>query len=225
MVALDPEPRWERSEAVERHTAHMVAARAGDRRALNALIADLTPLVWHVARGHGLDRDTAECVVQAVWLALPRHLGRLEDPRALAGWLVVATRREARRTWPPARREAALRDAPAELVSEHGLPEDADLVDDRDHRLWRAFGRLSQRCQELLRLGVLTGRPEYRPVAAALSPRRGGVGPERGRCLDVLRAHLDGETGWTGPAEVPAEVPSGDAGAGRRALGAPPANA
>ncbi|MFE2750907.1 RNA polymerase sigma factor [Actinosynnema sp. NPDC059335] len=189
-------PPWEGLDGTDRHAACVVAARDGDRRALDVLVADLTPLVWHVARGHGLDRSTAEDVVQTVWLALLRHLDRLVEPRALAGWLVVATRREAQRTWTPARREAALSDELAEqLESEYGLPEDAALVDDRDHRLWRAFGRLSQRCQELLRLTVLAGRAEYRAVAEALSMPRGSIGPTRGRCLTMLRTHLDAEGG------------------------------
>jgi RNA polymerase sigma factor (sigma-70 family) len=189
-------PPWEGLDGTDRHAACVVAARDGDRRALDVLVADLTPLVWHVARGHGLDRSTAEDVVQTVWLALLRHLDRLVEPRALAGWLVVATRREAQRTWTPARREAALSDELAEqLESEHGLPEDAALVTDRDHRLWRAFGRLSQKCQELLRLTVLAGRAEYRAVAEALSMPRGSIGPTRGRCLTMLRAHLDAEGG------------------------------
>lgn len=189
-------PPWEGLDGTDRHAACVVAARDGDRRALDVLVADLTPLVWHVARGHGLDRSTAEDVVQTVWLALLRHLDRLVEPRALAGWLVVATRREAQRTWTPARREAALSDELADqLESEYGLPEDAALVDDRDHRLWRAFGRLSQRCQELLRLTVLAGRAEYRAVAEALSMPRGSIGPTRGRCLTMLRTHLDAEGG------------------------------
>ncbi|MCE6994145.1 sigma-70 family RNA polymerase sigma factor [Saccharothrix sp. S26] len=189
-------PPWEGLDGTDRHAACVVAARDGDRRALDVLVADLTPLVWHVARGHGLDRNTAEDVVQTVWLALLRHLDRLVEPRALAGWLVVATRREAQRTWTPARREAALSDELAEqLESEDGLPEDAALVTDRDHRLWRAFGRLSQKCQELLRLTVLAGRAEYRAVAEALSMPRGSIGPTRGRCLTMLRTHLDAEGG------------------------------
>jgi RNA polymerase sigma factor (sigma-70 family) len=189
-------PPWEGLDGTDRHAACVVAARDGDRRALDVLVADLTPLVWHVARGHGLDRSTAEDVVQTVWLALLRHLDRLVEPRALAAWLVVATRREAQRTWTPARREAALSDELADqLESEYGLPEDAALVDDRDHRLWRAFGRLSQKCQELLRLTVLAGRAEYRAVAEALSMPRGSIGPTRGRCLTTLRTHLDAEGG------------------------------
>lgn len=189
-------PPWEGLDGTDRHAACVVAARAGDRRALNVLVNDLTPLVWHVARGHGLDRSTAEDVVQTVWLALLRHLDRLNEPRALAGWLVVATRRESQRTWTPARREAQLSDELADnLESDFGLPEDAALIDDRDHRLWRAFGRLSQKCQELLRLTVLAGRAEYRAVAEALSMPRGSIGPTRGRCLTTLRTHLDAEGG------------------------------
>lgn len=205
-TGFDPEPHWPALAGEERHAACLAAAREGDRRALDALIADLTPLVWHVARGNGLDRATAEDVVQTVWLTLLRDLGRPADPRALAGWLVVTTRREAQRTWTPARREAAASDDSAELVSEHGLPEDAALLDDRDRRLWRAFGRLSRRCQELLRLTALAGRAEYGAVAGALSPRRGSAGPTGSRCLDVLRAHLDAEPGWPGlpsPAQPP----------------------
>lgn len=189
-------PPWEGLDGTDRHAACVVAARDGDRRALDALVTDLTPLVWHVARGNGLDRSTAEDVVQTVWLALLRNLEKLDQPRALAGWLVVTTRRESQRTWTPSRREAALSDEMAEQQESHiGLPEDAVLDGDRDRRLWRAFGKLSQRCQELLRLTVLAGRAEYRAVAEALSIPRGSIGPTRGRCLTTLRTHLDAEGG------------------------------
>ncbi|GAA2673087.1 MULTISPECIES: sigma-70 family RNA polymerase sigma factor [Actinosynnema] len=189
-------PPWEGLDGADRHEVCFVAARSGDRRALNVLIDDLTPLVWHVARGHGLERSTAEDVVQTVWLALLRNLAQIAQPRALAGWLVVTTRREAQRTWTPNRRETSLSDEMAEQQESYlGLPEDAALVDDRDQRLWRAFGKLSQRCQELLRLTVLAGRAEYRAVADAMSMPRGSIGPTRGRCLSTLRGHLEAEGG------------------------------
>src|SRR5690242_12598402 len=79
---------WAELEGRDRHAACMLAARDGDKEAFDALIADLAPLVWHVARGSGLDRTSAEDVVQTVWLALLRHLHRLTEPRALAGWLI-----------------------------------------------------------------------------------------------------------------------------------------
>src|SRR2546430_17107978 len=91
-------PPWEGLEGRERHAACLVAARAGDRKALDVLVAELTPLVWHVARGNGLDQTSAEDVVQTVWLALLKHLDRLTEPRALVGWLITTTRREANRT-------------------------------------------------------------------------------------------------------------------------------
>src|SRR2546430_15150001 len=93
-------PPWEGLEGRDRHAACLVAAKAGDRAALDVLVAELTPLVWHVARGSGLDQTTAEDVVQTVWLALLKHLDRLTEPRALVGWLLTTTRREANRTRP-----------------------------------------------------------------------------------------------------------------------------
>ncbi|WP_433274814.1 RNA polymerase sigma factor [Actinosynnema sp. CS-041913] len=180
----------------ERHAALLTAARDGDRRALNTLIAELTPLVWHVTRGNGLDQQVAEDVVQTVWLSLLRHLDRIAEPRALAGWLIVTTRREAHRAWREANGRAALStDSAVDVPDTRWLPETEALRDDRDRRLWRAFATLPRRCQELLRLTVLAGRAEYRAVAEALSMPRGSIGPTRGRCLHTLRSHLDREGG------------------------------
>src|ERR1044072_3608611 len=88
---------WEGLEGRDRHAACMIAAQAGDRSAFDILVAELSPLVWHVARSNGLDRTSAEDVVQTVWLALLRHLHRLSEPSALAGWPITNTRRAAPR--------------------------------------------------------------------------------------------------------------------------------
>ncbi|MEU4803291.1 sigma-70 family RNA polymerase sigma factor [Actinosynnema sp. NPDC023587] len=186
-----PEPT-----APERHAALLHAARDGDRAALNALVVELTPLVWHVARGNGLDQGVAEDVVQTVWLNLLRHLDRIAEPRALAGWLIVTTRREARRAWREANGRAALStDSAVDVADTRWLPETEALRDDRDRRLWSAYAELPRRCQELLRLTVLAGRAEYRAVAEALSMPRGSIGPTRGRCLAALRTLLEREGG------------------------------
>jgi len=189
-------PPWEGLEGRDRHAACLVAARSGDRAALNVLVAELTPLVWHVARGNGLDRSTAEDVVQTVWLALLRHMDRLSEPRALVSWLITTTRRESNRT---RRRGATQVELPPEvaeqLTTDDPLPEAELLRDERDQLLWKAFHRLSQRCQELLRLTVLAGRVEYRTVAEALHMPHGSIGPTRGRCLSSLRTLYDGEAG------------------------------
>ncbi|MGM1058093.1 RNA polymerase sigma factor [Saccharothrix sp. Mg75] len=176
----------------DRQAALVVAGRAGSREALDALVVELTPLVWHVARGNGLDQATAEDVVQTVWLSLLRHLDRLAEPRAVAGWLIVATRRESQRAWRERHGRPALSaDSALDVPDDRWLPEPEALRDDRDRRLWRAFGEMTRRCQELLRLTVLAGRAEYRAVAEALSMPRGSIGPTRGRCLGQLRDRLE----------------------------------
>jgi RNA polymerase sigma factor (sigma-70 family) len=189
-------PPWEGLEGRDRHAACLIAARSGDRAAMDVLVAELTPLVWHVARGNGLDRATAEDVVQTVWLALLRHLQRLSEPKALVSWLITTTRREAARTRRRSANQVSWSDDEAEQLPHDGpLPESELLRTERDRQLWAAFHRLPPRCQELLRMTVLAGRVEYRAVAEALHMPHGSIGPTRGRCLSSLRALYDGEAG------------------------------
>src|SRR5438045_6321479 len=128
----------------------------------------MTRLVRHVALAIGLARAVAEDVVQPVWLALFGQLDKLRDPKALAAWLITTTRREAshphgRRTQP-----VPLSDELAEsMPSTHPPPEAEPVRADPDRRAWRAFVRLPHRCQELLRLPVLAGRPDHQRSAEA----------------------------------------------------------
>lgn len=187
---------WEELEGRDKHAACMVAARDGDRAAFDVLVAELTPLVWHVARSSGLDRTTAEDVVQTVWLALLRHIDRLAEPRALGAWLITTTRREAIRTRQRGSGQVELTTEEAErLPTAEPSPEHQVLDQERDRHLWTVFYQLSQRCQELLRLTVLAGRAEYRAVAEAMHMPHGSIGPTRGRCLNSLRSLYNGDSG------------------------------
>jgi hypothetical protein len=56
--------------------------------------------------------------------------------------------------------------------------------------LWRAVGKLSAPCQELLRIIAFVPRPDYQSVSAALGMPVGSIGPTRGRCLEKLRVLL-----------------------------------
>jgi RNA polymerase sigma factor (sigma-70 family) len=193
---VSDDPPWRELAGHARHAACLIAARSGDRAALDALVTDLTPLVWHVARGHGFEQTIAEDVVQTVWLTLLRNLHSVTEPRALAQWLITTTRREAQRVRGTGSRIAPLPDdLLAQFPSEEGLPELEMLRNDRDRQLWSAFRRLSEKCQELLRLTVLAGRVEYGGVAEALGMPRGGIGPTRGRCLTKLRDLITTEGG------------------------------
>lgn len=191
----DDTPWWELS-GFARNAACLIAARAGDRKALDALVVDLTPLVWKVARSQGLDRTAAEDVVQTVWLTLLRNLNAVSEPKALAQWLITTTRRETSRIRNGMGRVEPLADETAErLRSDDGLPEEEALRSDRDRAVWRAFNRLPARCQELLRMTVIAGRAEYDRVARALQMPRGSIGPTRGRCIATLRGFLATEEG------------------------------
>jgi DNA-directed RNA polymerase specialized sigma24 family protein len=61
------------------------------------------------------------------------------------------------------------------------------LTEERDAGLWRAFGKLSERCQALLRLLASEHEPSYEAVGAALQMPVGAIGPTRMRCLEKLR--------------------------------------
>jgi DNA-directed RNA polymerase specialized sigma24 family protein len=54
----------------------------------------------------------------------------------------------------------------------------------------RAFARIPERCQQLLRLLTVDPPLAYDAVAAAIGRPIGSIGPTRARCLDQLRQVL-----------------------------------
>ena len=167
------------------------AARDGRDEALAEIVAELSPLLWQVARAAGLTGGDAEDVVQTAWVQLLSHLDGIHTSAALTAWLVTTTRREAWRV-----RAAGRRQLPAEQDWLTTVPdpgpgsEDRVIVDDQQRTLWAALGKLSPRCQELLRIVAFVPRPDYDAVAGVLGIPRGSIGPTRGRCLAKLRAML-----------------------------------
>lgn len=168
----------------------LALARAGDQLAWRDLVAKFTRLVWSVARTHRLDHADAADVCQTTWLRLAENLHTVREPARLPGWLATTARRESLRVIAGRRREA-----PGPLPDEPDLdpsagPETLMLIKDRDRRLWQAFARLTERCQQLLR--ILSASPElsYNEVAVVLEMPVGSIGPTRGRCLESLRRRL-----------------------------------
>lgn len=169
----------------------LAAARDGSEDALGQIVTELSPLLWQVARAAGLSSGDAEDVVQTTWMRLVTHLGNIHDAAALTGWLVTTTRREAWRVRAEERRQLpAGHESFAELPDRGPGSEDQVIMADQRRALWAAIGRLSARCQELLRIIAFTPRPDYTVVAAALGMPVGSIGPTRGRCLAKLRALL-----------------------------------
>ncbi len=74
----------------------VLAARDGDQRALNALVAESLPLVYNiVGRALGGHADVDD-VVQETLLRVVRHLPDLRDPTAFRSWLVAIAVRQVR---------------------------------------------------------------------------------------------------------------------------------
>ena len=163
------------------------SARAGAPGAWEALVARFAGVVWATARSHRLSDADAADVFQTTWLRLVEHLDDLRNPDALGGWLATTARNECLRVL-----RAQARVVPTEddrLVQDTAAaPADARLLaSERDAALWRAFGRLSARCQTLLRMLCAEPPPSYAEVSCALGMPVGSIGPTRSRCLANLR--------------------------------------
>jgi RNA polymerase sigma factor (sigma-70 family) len=165
--------------------------RAGDAAALDDLVRLLSPMLWQVARASGLDRATAEDVVQTTWLALVRSGESITEPRAVAGWLCTTARREAWRVSKQGGRQQPVDDETINRrLPDAPAPEERVVLDDDNARLWDCLGRLPDRCQKLLRIVAAESRPDYSVIATQLGMPVGSIGPTRGRCLDKLREEL-----------------------------------
>jgi RNA polymerase sigma factor (sigma-70 family) len=170
---------------------HFRRWRAGEHAALDDLVRTLSPVLWHVVRSYGLDRDQAEDVVQTAWLTLVRRHESIVDPQAVAAWLTTTARREAWRVSKAANKAIAVGDE----VIEARVPAQADaesqvIVADEQDRVWACVSQLSERCQRLLRIVAFEDRPDYAGIARELSMPIGSIGPTRGRCLDKLKTLL-----------------------------------
>jgi RNA polymerase sigma factor (sigma-70 family) len=185
------------AQRAARHAGLLTQARAGDRDALGTMVAELTPLLWHVARDQGLSAAAAEDVVQTTWLSLLRELDSIRAPESLVAWLVTVARREAGRVRERGRRERSVSEFADDHPASGERPDQAVIDDERKRLLWDAIGHLPQRCRALLRLIAFVDRPDYDAVSTALGMPRGSIGPTRGRCLAKLRTALTATPYWS----------------------------
>lgn len=77
--------------ALQMDTARVEAARAGDRAALDRLVAEYLPLVYTIVRRSLRRAADVDDVVQDTMLQVVRGVGSLRDPRRLRAWLVAVT--------------------------------------------------------------------------------------------------------------------------------------
>jgi RNA polymerase sigma factor (sigma-70 family) len=175
------------------------AAAAGDSAAWKAIVENFSGLIWSVARGYGLSHADGADVFQTTWLRLTEHLDRITSPERVGAWLATTARHESLRMVRGTARTVPAEHstlAPLGEVDDH-TPEQAVLdaeqallETERARQVWRAFGGLSARCQQLLRVLTATPPPSYADAAAALDMPVGSIGPTRARCLGRLRESL-----------------------------------
>jgi RNA polymerase sigma factor (sigma-70 family) len=129
----------------------VVAARDGDRAALDTLLATSLPLVRHIV-GHALrGHADVDDVVQETLLRVVRHLPHLRDPAAFRSWLVAIAVRQVRER-EELRRAAARRSTDLDVARE--LPDPAgDFV-----------------ATTILRLGLTDQRREVAEATRWLDP-------------------------------------------------------
>lgn len=163
------------------------AAASGDEQAWTDLVNRLDGMLHTVARRYRLGAADVDDVVQTTWLRALDHVERLNDPGAIAGWLVTTTRREAMRTLQRAVREILTDDTAAIDEPEVAGPEMAAIARERRVALRGAVRRLPGRQRDLV--ASLLSRPSatYERVAVQLAMPMGSIGPTRDRALARLR--------------------------------------
>ena len=174
------------------------AAKDGDQGSWDWLVDRYSRLVWGVIRANGLNHTDAQDAYQWTWLRLLDRMDTVREPARLPGWLATTARNECLGIWRRQGRAAPTDDEVLDRVAGSAPAADqSTLLADRDSTLWKAFGRLTVRCQRVLRVLVADaedGPPEYTAAAVALEMPVGSLGPTRRRCLDKLRELL-GEEG------------------------------
>lgn len=179
-----PSPQWDDADLIEQ-------CLAGDPQAWEALLQKYKRLIYSVILRYRLPEEDAADLFQAVCIDLYQELQNLRNAGALRGWLarVAANRcfhhkrRLAQRQFEELTDSSALEDAAA--------PQWLQDVES-DQMVREAVGRLTPRCQELLRLLFFEDPPRpYDEVARSLGLATGSIGFIRGRCLKKLAAELE----------------------------------
>ena len=168
------------------------AWRAGDADAVDVLVHTMTPVLWQVVRAYGHDKEATEDVVQATWLGFVRLHPTIEDPKAVASWLITSARRGAAHHKKTVRRATPVADeALAARLEDEESAEAMAVLDDEARRLWEAVAAVDERCRRLLRVVAFMDRPDYESLSKELDMPVGSIGPTRGRCLAKVRAVLE----------------------------------
>jgi RNA polymerase sigma factor (sigma-70 family) len=168
-------------------------AAAGDKSAWERLVAQYSRLIWAMTRDFKLPEADAADVVQATWLRLLEHIGRIEYPDRIASWLATTARHECLRHLAASKRVMLVDDHDAAFghagVDQPEVDEGL-LAEERARAVREALAMLPTRSQRLLELLMADPPASYAEISDQLGLPIGSIGPTRGRCLERLRLML-----------------------------------
>jgi RNA polymerase sigma factor (sigma-70 family) len=167
-------------------TILVTRARHGDRPAWDELVDRYAPLIWSICHRYRLGRADAQDVGQSVWTELAGRLASLDDPTVLPGWLATTTQRECSRILHGTRN----REIPGHG---RGIPDLAMTAEselfraERQAVLREAFTRLPPDSRQLIAMLLEDPPVPYSEISATLGIPVESLGPNRDRCLAMLR--------------------------------------
>ena len=167
----------------------VIAAMNGDEPAWSEIVTRFRPAVRGVARRCGLAASAQDEVEQQTWLALVERIRHINEPAAIAGWLVATARNLSVRELQKGRRELLVDDIDAhQPYAGHCDQDDEGAAHEiRVSVLRSAVQRIPKRQRDLLELLLSDRAPSYKDVSAKLDMPVGSIGPTRARCIARLR--------------------------------------
>ena len=168
-------------------TALVVAATGGEPQAWRELVGRYAPLLVSVIRRFRLTPSETEDVAQTVWLRLVEHLGSLQEPQAIAGWIITTARRESIRHLSSKRPNDPLDPEHQSIAADSGEPEERLFRAERHEVLLAGLAELPSRQRELLLLLMEDPQPSYVEISRSTGIPVGSIGPTRSRALERLR--------------------------------------
>jgi RNA polymerase sigma factor (sigma-70 family) len=191
VMTLVPTPRTAPDSCMEEDGRGLLdALAAGDEATWSTTVRRFEGLLRSAARVVLRSDADIDEAVQRTWVLLFRNADRINDPRALPGWLSTTARREAL-----AILRGQQKAIPSEDVADRVAPDETDVATAlMDAELRRALDEAVEKLplsQRLIVQALLREPASYDALSAELGIPRGSLGPLRGRAVRALCAQLE----------------------------------
>jgi len=181
--------------AVEQTDAQLVSrCRAGDPDAWNEFVERFSRYVYAISsRGFRLAQHDAEDVFQEVFARAYERLPELRSDDAVRPWLAQLTRRLC-----IDRLRLNARDMPSDVDPDEGEVDDVLSQLDEAMSVRAALDKVGDPCREILDRFFCRDE-SYRTIGEMLAIPAGTIASRISRCLEKVRAELDGRNRGSDP--------------------------